>query len=107
MCSCEEYGVLGYGFAVDWWSLGILAWETLAMERPYPLHSTTSNREALRLLQVREAHFRKAHFRSENRSKHKGAYENARYVTRINFEVAMNNIKLSIHIDEGEKVCVG
>ncbi|EGI63960.1 Serine/threonine-protein kinase 32B [Acromyrmex echinatior] len=50
MCSCEEYGVLGYGFAVDWWSLGILAWETLAMERPYPLHSTTSNREALRIL---------------------------------------------------------
>ncbi|XP_025153404.1 serine/threonine-protein kinase 32B isoform X2 [Harpegnathos saltator] len=51
MCSCEEYGVLGYGFAVDWWSLGILAWETLAMERPYPLHSTTSNRESLRILQ--------------------------------------------------------
>ncbi|XP_071571784.1 serine/threonine-protein kinase 32A isoform X1 [Temnothorax nylanderi] len=50
MCSCEEYGVLGYGFAVDWWSLGILAWETLAMERPYSLHSTTSNREALRIL---------------------------------------------------------
>ncbi|XP_018312528.1 serine/threonine-protein kinase 32A [Mycetomoellerius zeteki] len=50
MCSCEEYGVFGYGFAVDWWSLGILAWETLAMERPYPLHSTTSNREALRIL---------------------------------------------------------
>ncbi|XP_076245073.1 serine/threonine-protein kinase 32A isoform X2 [Calliopsis andreniformis] len=51
MCSCEEYGVLGYGFAVDWWSLGILAWETLAGERPYPLHSTTSHREALRILQ--------------------------------------------------------
>ncbi|XP_076178835.1 serine/threonine-protein kinase 32A isoform X3 [Ptiloglossa arizonensis] len=52
MCSCEEYGVLGYGFAVDWWSLGILAWETLAGERPYSLHSTTSHREALRILQV-------------------------------------------------------
>ncbi|XP_046835120.1 serine/threonine-protein kinase 32B isoform X4 [Vespa crabro] len=51
MCSCEEYGVLGYGFAVDWWSLGILAWETLAGERPYSLHSTTSYREALRILQ--------------------------------------------------------
>ncbi|XP_054005510.1 serine/threonine-protein kinase 32A [Hylaeus anthracinus] len=51
MCSCEEYGVLGYGFAVDWWSLGILAWETLAGERPYSLHSTTSHREALRILQ--------------------------------------------------------
>lgn len=55
MCSCEEYGVLGYGFAVDWWSLGILAWETLAIERPYPLHSTTSNREALRILQEERA----------------------------------------------------
>ncbi|XP_012141673.1 serine/threonine-protein kinase 32A isoform X3 [Megachile rotundata] len=51
MCSCEEYGVLGYGFAVDWWSLGILAWETLAGERPYPLCSTTSHREALQILQ--------------------------------------------------------
>ncbi|KAG7201274.1 hypothetical protein KM043_004052 [Ampulex compressa] len=51
MCSCEEYGVLGYSFAVDWWSLGVLAWETLAGERPYPLHSTTSHREALRILQ--------------------------------------------------------
>ncbi|KOX70765.1 Serine/threonine-protein kinase 32B [Melipona quadrifasciata] len=50
MCSCEEYGVLGYGFAVDWWSLGILAWETLAGERPYPLCSTTTHREALQIL---------------------------------------------------------
>lgn len=58
MCSCEEYGVHGYGFAVDWWSLGILAWETLAGERPYPLHSTTSYREALRILQVTKDHSR-------------------------------------------------
>lgn len=52
MCSCEEYGVLGYGFAIDWWSLGILAWETLAGIRPYPLHAATSHREALAILQV-------------------------------------------------------
>ncbi|CAK9806023.1 Serine/threonine-protein kinase 32B [Anthophora quadrimaculata] len=51
MCSCEEYGVLGYGFPVDWWSLGVLAWETLAGERPYPLCSTTTHREALQILQ--------------------------------------------------------
>lgn len=51
MCSCEEYGIIGYGFPVDWWSLGVLAWETLAGERPYPLCSTTSNREALHILQ--------------------------------------------------------
>lgn len=78
MCSCEEYGVLGYGFAVDWWSLGILAWETLATERPYPLHSTTSNREALRILKVRECKTKKkkedniikisVHVRKENAS---------------------------------------
>ncbi|XP_017875968.1 serine/threonine-protein kinase 32A isoform X2 [Ceratina calcarata] len=53
MCSCEEYGIVGYGFPVDWWSLGILAWETLAGERPYPICSTTSNREALHILQER------------------------------------------------------
>lgn len=51
MCSCEEYGVLGYGFAIDWWSLGVLAWETLAGVRPYPLHAATSHREALAILQ--------------------------------------------------------
>ncbi|XP_012287724.1 serine/threonine-protein kinase 32B [Orussus abietinus] len=51
MCSCEEYGVLGYGYAVDWWSLGVLAWETLAGSRPYPLHAATSHRDALAILQ--------------------------------------------------------
>ena len=51
MCSCDEYGVLGYSYSVDWWSLGILAWETLAGTRPYPVHSATSNREALGILQ--------------------------------------------------------
>ncbi|XP_048507177.1 serine/threonine-protein kinase 32A [Athalia rosae] len=51
MCSCEEYGVLGYGFAIDWWSLGVLAWETLSGVRPYPLHAATSHREALAILQ--------------------------------------------------------
>ncbi|XP_024941694.1 serine/threonine-protein kinase 32A isoform X2 [Cephus cinctus] len=51
MCSCEEYGVLGYAYAVDWWSLGVLAWETLAGVRPYPLHAATSHREALAILQ--------------------------------------------------------
>ncbi|XP_014236308.1 serine/threonine-protein kinase 32A [Trichogramma pretiosum] len=49
-CSCEEFGVLGYGFAVDWWSLGVLAWETLAGSRPFAVHASTSYREALQLL---------------------------------------------------------
>lgn len=51
MCSCDESGVLGYGYAVDWWSLGVLAWETLAGNRPYAVHAATSHREALEILQ--------------------------------------------------------
>ncbi|XP_033209769.1 serine/threonine-protein kinase 32B isoform X3 [Belonocnema kinseyi] len=51
MCSCDETGVLGYGYSVDWWSLGILAWEILAGTRPYPLHASTTHREALEILQ--------------------------------------------------------
>ncbi|XP_058797881.1 serine/threonine-protein kinase 32A [Phymastichus coffea] len=52
-CACEEYGVLGYGFAVDWWSLGVLAWETLAGCRPFAIHASTTHREALALLTER------------------------------------------------------
>ncbi|XP_051157596.1 serine/threonine-protein kinase 32A [Leptopilina boulardi] len=51
MCSCDESGVMGYGYAVDWWSLGVLAWETLAGNRPYAVHAATSHREALEILQ--------------------------------------------------------
>ncbi|OXU26471.1 hypothetical protein TSAR_009234 [Trichomalopsis sarcophagae] len=52
-CSCEEYGVMGYGFAVDWWSLGVLAWETLSGSRPFAVHASTTHREALALLSER------------------------------------------------------
>ncbi|XP_074108098.1 serine/threonine-protein kinase 32A [Cotesia typhae] len=53
MCSCEVHGGFqsGYGYTVDWWSLGILAWETLEGVRPFPIHSGTSYKEALRILQ--------------------------------------------------------
>ncbi|XP_014220006.1 serine/threonine-protein kinase 32A [Copidosoma floridanum] len=47
-CSYEEHGAsLGYGFAVDWWSLGVLAWEALSGSRPFPIHASTSHRDAL------------------------------------------------------------
>ncbi|KAG8035366.1 hypothetical protein G9C98_006812 [Cotesia typhae] len=54
MCSCEVHGGFqsGYGYTVDWWSLGILAWETLEGVRPFPIHSGTSYKEALRILQA-------------------------------------------------------
>lgn len=45
--------MLGYGFAVDWWSLGVLAWETLSGSRPFAVHASTTHREALALLGVR------------------------------------------------------
>ncbi|XP_043267799.1 serine/threonine-protein kinase 32B [Venturia canescens] len=53
MCSCDEFNVQGYGYPVDWWSLGILAWETLAGSRPYSLHAATTHREALSIIQVK------------------------------------------------------
>ena len=32
----------GYGFPVDWWSLGIVAYEMFFGARPFDIHSTTS-----------------------------------------------------------------
>ncbi|KAK0165189.1 hypothetical protein PV328_003730 [Microctonus aethiopoides] len=51
MCSCEANNVHGYSYQVDWWSLGILAWEALEGVRPYPICSSTSYTQALRILQ--------------------------------------------------------
>lgn len=41
----------GYSYEVDWWSLGVLAWETLCSNRPYNLHSGTSYSDAIKILQ--------------------------------------------------------
>ncbi|CAH1784517.1 unnamed protein product [Owenia fusiformis] len=46
-CSLEECP--GYSFPVDWWSLGVLAYETLRGKRPYDIHSTTSLQEVKQL----------------------------------------------------------
>ncbi|XP_078267151.1 serine/threonine-protein kinase 32B-like [Rhinoraja longicauda] len=41
------YGCTGYDFAVDWWSLGITAYELLKGQRPYKTTRTTRMTEAL------------------------------------------------------------
>ncbi|KAK6632997.1 hypothetical protein RUM43_012740 [Polyplax serrata] len=40
--ACVTDDCVGYNFAVDWWSLGVCAYEMLALARPYDIHSTTS-----------------------------------------------------------------
>ncbi|XP_072367982.1 serine/threonine-protein kinase 32A-like isoform X1 [Scyliorhinus torazame] len=42
-------GRTGYLFAVDWWSLGITAYELLKGQRPYEIRSSTSVNEALHI----------------------------------------------------------
>ncbi|XP_072447198.1 serine/threonine-protein kinase 32A [Chiloscyllium punctatum] len=42
-------GCTGYLFAVDWWSLGITAYELLKGQRPYEIRSNTSVKEALHI----------------------------------------------------------
>ncbi|OXA45615.1 Serine/threonine-protein kinase 32A [Folsomia candida] len=42
-CSVDE--TPGYDFAVDWWSLGIVAYELAAGRRPYEIHSHYSNKD--------------------------------------------------------------
>lgn len=39
-CAADECE--GYGFPVDWWSLGIVAYEMFFGARPFDIHSTTS-----------------------------------------------------------------
>lgn len=40
----------GYDFAVDWWSLGIVAYELAAGRRPYDVHPQTPNKEVRLIL---------------------------------------------------------
>ncbi|XP_052228733.1 serine/threonine-protein kinase 32A-like [Dreissena polymorpha] len=43
-CAMEECP--GYSYAIDWWSLGICAYEMLRGKRPYDIHSNTTAQEA-------------------------------------------------------------
>uniref|UniRef100_A0A1A9ZY29 Protein kinase domain-containing protein n=1 Tax=Glossina pallidipes TaxID=7398 RepID=A0A1A9ZY29_GLOPL len=40
MCALDE--LAGYTFPVDWWSLGVVAYEMRANIRPFPIHSNTA-----------------------------------------------------------------
>jgi len=43
--------VPGYNCAVDWWSLGVVAYELHAGRRPYEIHSHLSAKDVYRELQ--------------------------------------------------------
>nr|XP_045250300.1 serine/threonine-protein kinase 32A isoform X2 [Macaca fascicularis] len=42
----------GYSFAVDWWSLGVTAYELLRGRRPYHIRSSTSSKEIVRMFET-------------------------------------------------------
>ncbi|XP_038601275.1 serine/threonine-protein kinase 32B [Tachyglossus aculeatus] len=50
----------GYSFPVDWWSLGITAYELLRGWRPYEIHSTTPIDEVLNMFKVERVHYSSA-----------------------------------------------
>ncbi|XP_019063409.1 serine/threonine-protein kinase 32A isoform X2 [Fukomys damarensis] len=41
----------GYSFAVDWWSLGVTAYELLRGRRPYHIRSSTSSKEIVHMFE--------------------------------------------------------
>ncbi|XP_045106416.1 serine/threonine-protein kinase 32B-like [Portunus trituberculatus] len=49
-CAADE--CLGYGAAVDWWSLGVAAYEVRRGRRPFDIHSSTSLADIRRMFQV-------------------------------------------------------
>ncbi|XP_037949853.1 serine/threonine-protein kinase 32A [Teleopsis dalmanni] len=48
MCALDE--IAGYSFAVDWWSLGVVAYEMRAHTRPFIVHSNTTLVEVKHIL---------------------------------------------------------
>ncbi|NXI10708.1 ST32B kinase, partial [Irena cyanogastra] len=50
----------GYSYPVDWWSLGITAYELLRGWRPYEIHSATPIDEILNMFKVERVHYSSA-----------------------------------------------
>ncbi|XP_044754182.1 serine/threonine-protein kinase 32B isoform X2 [Coccinella septempunctata] len=49
---CAMELCVGYSYAVDWWSLGVVAFEMLRGSRPFDIHSNTSIQEVRILFQM-------------------------------------------------------
>lgn len=47
----------GYSYPVDWWSLGVTAYELLRGWRPYEIHSATPVDEILNMFKVERVHY--------------------------------------------------
>ncbi|XP_031541893.2 serine/threonine-protein kinase 32B isoform X2 [Vicugna pacos] len=47
----------GYSYPVDWWSLGVTAYELLRGWRPYEIHSATPIDEVLNMFKVERVHY--------------------------------------------------
>ncbi|XP_065770717.1 serine/threonine-protein kinase 32B isoform X1 [Muntiacus reevesi] len=47
----------GYSYSVDWWSLGVTAYELLRGWRPYEIHSATPIDEILNMFKVERVHY--------------------------------------------------
>ncbi|KAM9237035.1 serine/threonine-protein kinase 32B isoform 2-T2 [Leptosomus discolor] len=50
----------GYSYPVDWWSLGITAYELLRGWRPYEIHSATPVDEILNMFKIERVHYSSA-----------------------------------------------
>ncbi|XP_046371494.2 serine/threonine-protein kinase 32B-like [Haliotis rufescens] len=54
-CSLEESR--GYGYPVDWWSMGVSAFELLKGRRPYEIHGSTTLTEVKALFHNTKVHY--------------------------------------------------